>query len=43
MKSVRNDQPMNQQMLVVWKRVSKEHSYVPKDKEKQIECGRYEK
>lgn len=33
---------MNQQMLVVWKKVRKEQSYVSKDKGKQIEYGRYE-
>lgn len=39
MKPVRNDQPSNQQMLVVWKRVSEEQSYVSKDKEKQTNYG----
>lgn len=39
MKSARNYKPTNQQMLVAWKRVSKNQSYVSKDKDKKIEYG----
>lgn len=36
-KSARNYRPTNQQMLVAWKRVCKDQSYVSKDKGKKIE------